>query len=111
MGLEEGMVVIVHSSLSAFGWICGGPVTVVQAFMDSVGEEGTIVMPTQTADNSDPSGWQNPPVPQEWWPIIREEMPAFDPEVTPTRGMGKVVEAFRTYPGVKRSVHPPVRTL
>ncbi|MFD2444575.1 aminoglycoside N(3)-acetyltransferase [Bacillus sp. CGMCC 1.16607] len=106
LGLEDGMVVIVHSSLSAFGWVCGGPVTVVQALMDIIGAEGTIIMPTQTADNSDPAGWGNPPVPEEWWPVIREEMPAFDPNVTPTRGMGKIVEVFRTFPGVKRSSHP-----
>ncbi len=106
LGLEKGMVVIVHSSLSSFGWICGGPVAVVQALMDVVGEEGTIVMPTQTGDNSDPSSWQNPPVPEEWWPIIRNEMPAYDPKVTPTRAMGKIVEAFRTFPNVIRSHHP-----
>ncbi|MBD8069565.1 aminoglycoside N(3)-acetyltransferase [Bacillus sp. PS06] len=106
LGLEEGMVVIVHSSLSSLGWVCGGPVAVIEALMEVVGEDGTIVMPTQTGDNSDPSVWQNPPVPEEWWPIIRNEMPAFDPDVTPTRGMGKIVETFRTYPHVKRSIHP-----
>ncbi|WP_246943099.1 aminoglycoside N(3)-acetyltransferase [Bacillus pinisoli] len=106
LGITEGMVVIVHSSLSSLGWVCGGPVTVIQALMEVVGKEGTIVMPTQTADNTDPSGWQNPPVPQEWWPIIREEMPAYDPLVTPTRGMGKIAEVFRTMPDVKRSLHP-----
>ncbi|WP_456276861.1 aminoglycoside N(3)-acetyltransferase [Bacillus sp. AK128] len=106
LGVEKGMVVIVHSSLKSIGWVCGGPVAVVQALMDTVGEEGTIVMPTQTADNSDPASWQNPPVPERWWPIIREETPAYDPLVTPTRAMGKIVEAFRTMPGVKRSIHP-----
>jgi aminoglycoside 3-N-acetyltransferase len=55
LGLESGMVVIIHSSLSSLGWVCGGPVAVIQALMDVVGEEGTIVMPTQSAGNSDPS--------------------------------------------------------
>jgi aminoglycoside 3-N-acetyltransferase len=106
LGVKEGMVLIVHSSLSSIGWVCGGPVAVVQALMDVVGEQGTLIMPTQTVDNSDPAGWENPPVPKEWWETIRKEMPAYDPQYTPTRGMGKVVETFRTFPGVKRSLHP-----
>lgn len=106
LGLEKGMIVIVHSSLSAFGWVCGGAIAVVQALMDTVGSEGTIVMPTQTADLSDPSEWQMPPVPKDWWATIRDNMPAYDPQTTPTRGMGKIVEVFRTFPEVKRSLHP-----
>ncbi|SDL86666.1 aminoglycoside N(3)-acetyltransferase [Sediminibacillus halophilus] len=106
LGLKEGMVVIVHSSLRSLGWVCGGPTAVIQALMDSVGKEGTIVMPAQTAENSDPSAWEMPPVPKEWWPVIRDEMPAFDPEYTPTRGMGDIAEAFRSFSGVKRSNHP-----
>jgi aminoglycoside 3-N-acetyltransferase len=106
LGVKEGMVLIVHSSLSSLGWVCGGSVAVVQALMDVLGEKGTLVMPTQTADNSDPAGWGNPPVPEAWWETIREEMPAYNTKITPTRGMGKIVEAFRTFPGVKRSPHP-----
>ncbi|MBD7965312.1 aminoglycoside N(3)-acetyltransferase [Fictibacillus norfolkensis] len=106
IGLEKGMTVIVHSSLKSLGWVVGGPVAVVQALMDVLTEEGTLVMPTHTAHYSDPSGWINPPVPNEWWPVIREEMPAFDPDITPTYFMGAIVEAFRTFPGVLRSNHP-----
>ena len=106
LGLREGMTVIVHSSLKSLGWVCGGPVAVVNALMETVGKEGTIVMPTQSADLSDPSFWENPPVPEEWWETIRQEMPAFDPRTTPTLGMGSIVECFRTYEGVTRSYHP-----
>ncbi|MBA2870337.1 aminoglycoside 3-N-acetyltransferase [Anoxybacillus calidus] len=106
LGIEEGMTLIVHSSLSAFGWVCGGAVTVVQALMEAVTESGTIVMPTQTTYNSEPSYWQHPPVPEEWWERIREHMPAYEPAITPTRGMGVIVETFRTFPGVIRSAHP-----
>lgn len=106
LGLYEGMTVLVHSSLSSLGWVCGGPVAVVQALMDVVTPDGTIVMPTHSADYTEPSDWANPPVPEEWWPIIRETMPAYDPRVTPTRKMGKIVECFRTWPGVFRSSHP-----
>jgi aminoglycoside 3-N-acetyltransferase len=107
-GLVAGMTMIVHSSLSSLGWVCGGPVAVVQALMDVVTISGTIVMPTHTGDYSDPAEWQHPPVPAAWWPIIREAMPIFDPRTTPTRGMGQIVEVFRTCPGVLRSSHPEV---
>lgn len=106
LGLKKGMTVIVHSSLKSLGWVVGGPVAVVQALMDVITEEGTLVMPAHTAHYSDPAGWLNPPVPEEWWPVIRDEMPAFDPKITPTYFMGAIVEAFRTFPGVIRSNHP-----
>jgi aminoglycoside 3-N-acetyltransferase len=106
VGLREGMTVIVHSSLSSLGYVVGGPVAVIRALMNVVTPEGTIVMPTFTADNTDPSKWMNPPVPESWWQIIRDHMPAYDPAYTPTRKMGKVVEVFRNMPGVIRSPHP-----
>ena len=108
LGVTPGMIVLVHSSLSSLGWVCGGAVTVVQALMDVITSTGTLVMPTHSSDYSDPAEWQNPPVPSQWWSIIRETMPAFDPQVTSTRNMGRIVEVFRNYPEVLRSSHPTV---
>lgn len=108
LGVAAGMGVEVHSSLSALGWVCGGPVAVVQALMDVVTDAGTLVMPTQTHRLCDPKKWHHPSVPKEWWPTIREHLPAFDPLTTPTQLMGQIVETFRTWPGVARSSHPTV---
>ncbi|GGE47410.1 AAC(3) family N-acetyltransferase [Pullulanibacillus camelliae] len=106
LGLESGMTVIVHSSLKSIGWICGGEVAVVQALLDVLTEKGTLVMPTHSANLSDPKHWENPAVPEQWQRTIKEEMPAYDPKVTPTFFMGRIVEVFRCFPGVIRSDHP-----
>src|ERR671910_927374 len=46
LGLEPGALVIVHSSLSSLGWVCGGSEAVVLALMDVLTESGTLVVPT-----------------------------------------------------------------
>ncbi len=106
LGVSEGDVLIVHSRMSSLGWVAGGPQAVVEALLAAVGPSGTVVMPTQSAQLSDPAGWSNPPVPAEWVDIIRAETSAYDPDMTPTRGMGQVVECFRTHPATIRSSHP-----
>lgn len=104
LGIRKEDIVLVHSSLSKLGWVVGGAETVVQA-LKSVA--GTIVMPAQSGANSEPSYWQDPPVPASWWPQIRATMPPFS-RTSPVRAMGRVVEHFLMDPAVVRSAHPQV---
>ncbi|WP_307836818.1 aminoglycoside N(3)-acetyltransferase [Acrocarpospora phusangensis] len=106
LGVTPGDTVLLHSSMKSLGYVVGGVQAVVQAFLDALGPTGTLVVPTQTGDNSDPAGWRNPPVPEEWWPVIRSQSPGYDPAVTPSRWMGLLPETVRTWPGAVRSAHP-----
>ncbi|MGN1147245.1 MAG: AAC(3) family N-acetyltransferase [Lachnospiraceae bacterium] len=45
IGIQEGMELEVHSSLSSFGYVEGGAETVIEALMECVGENGSIFMP------------------------------------------------------------------
>lgn len=108
LGLTTGQTVLVHTSLNALGYVISGPVSLLLALDEVLGPNGTLMMPAHSADLSDPAAWVAPPVPLEWIPIIRAEMPAFDPRLTPTRGMGVTAEIFRGQPGVLRSQHPKV---
>lgn len=106
LGVKPGGTMIVHSSLRSLGWVCGGPRVVIEALLDALGPDGTLVMPSQSGGLTDPANWKNPPVPRAWWQTIRDTMPAYDPVLTPTREMGAIAELFRTWPGVMRSAHP-----
>lgn len=105
-GVAEGQTVIVHTSLSSIGFVCGGAQVVVEALLETVGADGTIVMPTQSWKNLDPETGVHWEEPKEWWQIIRDNWPAYDKRITPTNTMGAVAECFRTYPGTLRTDHP-----
>lgn len=109
LGLAPGDVLLLHSSYRSLGFVAGGVQAVVQALLDVLGPAGTLVVPTHTPDNTDPAGWQRPPVPESWWPVIRAQTPGFDPARTPpSRWMGVIPEVVRTWPGALRSSHPQV---
>jgi aminoglycoside 3-N-acetyltransferase len=106
LGLTAGDTVLLHSSLSSLGWVCGGAVAVVRAFLDVLGPAGTLVVPAFATENRDPARWTGPDIPSSWWPLIRENMPAYDPGVTPCRALGLIPETVRCWPGAFRSPHP-----
>lgn len=106
LGVREGMTLIVHSSLSKLGYVVSGAHSVILALETAIGESGTLVMPTFSTELSDPAEWHHPPVPREWWDTIRENMPAYDPDLTTTREMGIIPETFRKQTGALRSEHP-----
>ena len=111
IGLASGDLLLLHTGMSRLGWVCGGEQSVLQAVLDVLGDSGTLVTPGFSSQLSDPGNWSDPPVPEFWRPTIRDSMPVFDKAKSPTRGIGRVPEAFRKWPGTERSDHPGVSFL
>jgi len=105
-GIAPGDVICVHAAMGRLGYVCGGARTVIEALMDAIGAEGTLMMPAYTRDTVDPREWRYPPAPAAWLDALVAETPAYDPVRTPTQSVGAVAELFRSYPGVRRSRHP-----
>lgn len=106
VGVMQGQTIMVHTSLSKLGFVCGGAQTIIEALLECVGNQGTIMMPAQSWKNLDPESgvyWEEP---KEWWQTIREHIPAYNKYITPTNTMGAVAEMFRSWPGALRSDHP-----
>lgn len=106
VGLRKGQTIMVHTSLRSLGFVCGGAQVVIEALLESVGAEGTVMMPTQSWKNLDPSAGVHWEEPESWWQTIRDNWPAYDKDITPTNTMGAVAEMFRKWPGTLRSDHP-----
>jgi aminoglycoside 3-N-acetyltransferase len=83
LGVSGGAVLLVHCSFRAVRPVVGGPGGLIEALIEAVGPEGTLVMPTMTDGQT-----------------------VFDPAVTPTSKMGVVAETFWQRPQVLRSTHP-----
>jgi aminoglycoside N3'-acetyltransferase len=84
LGVEEGGVLLVHSSFRAVRPVQGGPVGLILALRDALGPEGTLVMPSWSGDDERP----------------------FDAARTPASpDLGIIAETLRRLPGVLRSGH------
>lgn len=106
LGITEGMVLEVHSSLKSLGYVIGGAQTVVDALIETVGFDGTIVMPIQDSSNTEPAFWENPPLRRDLWERIRKETPDFKPDESDIIAMGRIAENLNRRPGSYRSYHP-----
>ena len=106
LGLKENDNVIVHTSLKSIGYISGGAITMVSALLDTVGKDGTIMMPTQSQKNLDPNDGVHWEIDEKEYQIIRDTWPAYDKDLTPTNTMGQTAETLRQWKGSFRSDHP-----
>ncbi len=89
LGLRPGDRVLAHSSLSSFGYVEGGAGTVIDALLDVVGPDGTVLAPTLTGDET----------------LSPANPPRFDPRSSPC-WTGRIPETLRMRPDATRSLHP-----
>jgi len=106
IGVTQGMNLILHSSLGSLGYVVNGANDVIEALLEIIGRNGTLLMPSHSGDKTDPADWKNPSVPKKWVKKIRRHMLPFDTKATPIRNRGIIPEVFLLYPGVYRSNHP-----
>jgi aminoglycoside 3-N-acetyltransferase len=103
LGIVAGDVVMLHASVKAIGWIVGGPDTVIQALLDVVGQEGTLMMYVSWED----SPYELARWPKNWQKAYLEECPPFDPATSRAyRKWSILTEYLRTWPGAFRSSNP-----
>ncbi|MGW3820092.1 aminoglycoside N(3)-acetyltransferase [Streptomyces sp. NPDC005046] len=109
LGVEEGAILLVHASLSSFGRVVGGAASVLSALGRVLGTQGTLVVPAFTSDNSDTSSVYRERIrglSDEERIALRNDMPPFDPDTTPSTGMGVLAETVRCDARSVRSDHP-----
>ena len=99
-GMRKGDTVLVHSSLSRFGYVDGGADAVIDALLEALGPQGMLLMSAITTTT----------------PLVVRCIQAADAGIaldtpplyvanTPTWA-GTIPERFRKRPGVVRSLHP-----
>ena len=81
LGLKSGQVIMVHTSLSSIGYVCGGAQTIIEALIEAVGNDGTIMMPSQSWKNLDPESGVHWEVDVDCWQTIRDNWPPYDKDV------------------------------
>jgi aminoglycoside 3-N-acetyltransferase len=93
MGIKQGDILFIHSSLKSLGFVPGGPKEVIAGLLDAVGSEGTLLLPTYYMPGGTILG------------TCKLEDYVFDPRHQGSN-MGAMPAAFLEFPSVHRSIHP-----
>ena len=103
LGVGSGQVVMLHASVKAVGWVVGGPDMIIQALLDVLTPQGTLMMLVSWEDGTyEMAEW-----PEDKRRAYLDECPAFDPGRSRAyRKWGILTEYLRTWPGAGRSAHP-----
>jgi aminoglycoside 3-N-acetyltransferase len=109
LGLRPGVDVLVNCSMRQLGYVPGGAETLLSAIRQVIGSSGTVVVPTQTANNSTTSRYHLAAVRGMSMRQRRRfigRIPGFHRETSPSYRMGMFSEYIRCHPEAVRSDHP-----
>ena len=90
LGIQTGDTILVHSSLKSLGPVNGSSITVIEALLEAISPEGTLLMPSFQAG-------------AEFYLVDRGCR--FEIKNTPS-DCGVITETFRKMPGTIRSLNP-----
>ncbi|MCK4720770.1 AAC(3) family N-acetyltransferase [bacterium] len=93
LGICEGDVVLLHSSLKSIGYVDGGPNTVLEAITEVIKPSGSLVIPTYHMVN------------YNMYDTCLDKKYVFDPRTADTF-LGLIPSAFLKFPRIERSIHP-----
>lgn len=102
LGLKKGDIIGIHSSLGSFGYVEGGADAVIDALLEIIGKEGTIVMPTHSANLLE---IERSPEEKAMGVAWLYKILPYDPKTTPCT-TGIIPETFRKRKGTLRSENP-----
>lgn len=103
LGVRPGFPLMLHASVKAVGPVMGGPNTIIQALLDALTPQGTLMMYV---------GWQDIPdytheLTEAERAVYLAEHPPYDPATSrAVRQNGILAEFVRTWPGAVRSRNP-----
>jgi aminoglycoside N3'-acetyltransferase len=92
IGIKKGDILLVHSSLKKIGYVENGPKTVLNALIEVLGSEGTLVVPTY-------------PMKGGMYKVCQMDDYIFDYKKHKTQ-LGAIPREFLNFSGISRSIHP-----
>ncbi len=87
LGVQPGDAILMHAAFKSLGGIEDGAKALFEAFLDLLGEDGTLVLPALSYES------------------VTKDHPHFDQRTTPSC-IGYLPEYFRTHVASIRSLHP-----
>lgn len=105
LGVRKGMTILVQGDMRRLGYVIGEEQIIIEALMETVGFEGTIVMPSFTPHLCDPANKKEHVARFHWDDVRRNALPFHRKKSLP-KSYETLIQQFLNNEGVIRSYHP-----